>query len=159
MISSFNYDIIYDIISFFQYQSHLPVSCAIFMTYQTRYHIHFIRESALISVSYDKSHEIIAYNPWYGPLISVTSDITAMWYHGFHEMFAYIMAPARRDGLGWGHQLPGAPPPLASPSPTCWAVSGDCCSGEQRRPWSSAWTCCSRCCQVSSLRWNFSSCT
>ena len=29
------------------------------------------------------------------------------------------MAPAaRRDGAGWGRQLPAAPPPHASPSPT-----------------------------------------
>ncbi len=37
----------------------------------------------------------------------------------------------------------------------CWGVSlsGDCCSAERRRPGSRAWTCCSRCCQVSSLRW------
>ncbi len=33
-----------------------------------------------------------------------------MRYHGFHDKFAYIMAPARRDGSGWGRQLPGAPP-------------------------------------------------
>ncbi len=39
-------------------------------------------------------------------------------------MFPYIIAPARRNGAGWGRQLPGAPPPPASPSPTCWAVSG-----------------------------------
>ncbi len=40
-------------------------------------------------------------------------------------MFAYIMAPARQDGAGWGRrQLPGASPPPASPSPTCWMVSG-----------------------------------
>ena len=30
-------------------------------------------------------------------------------------MFVYIMAPARRDGAGWGRQGPGAPPPPASP--------------------------------------------
>jgi hypothetical protein len=30
------------------------------------------------------------------------------------------MSPARRDGAGWGRQLPAAPPPPASPSPTCW---------------------------------------
>jgi hypothetical protein len=45
-----------------------------------------------------------------------------MAYHGFHDMFAYIMEPARRDDAGWGRQLPGAPPSPASPSPTCWAV-------------------------------------
>jgi hypothetical protein len=56
----------------------------------------------LISVSYDKSHEIRAYNPWYGPLISVTSDITAMWYHGFHDMFAlyHCTCAAGWRGLG-----------------------------------------------------------
>ena len=35
-------------------------------------------------------------------------------------MFADIMAHVRRDGAGWGRQGSGAPPPPASPSPTCW---------------------------------------
>jgi hypothetical protein len=41
-------------------------------------------------------------------------------------MLAYSIAPARRDGVGWGRQAPRAPPPQASPSPTCsgWGVSG-----------------------------------
>ncbi len=61
-----------------------------------------------------------------------------MGYHGFHDVFAYIMAPARLDGAGWGRLLPGAPPPPVSPSPTCWAVSGDFYSAERRRPGSRA---------------------
>ena len=153
MISYFFYDIIPILTISYRFLPFLRYHHAISNT------ISYHTESALISVSYDKSHGIRAYNPWNGPLISVTSDITAMWYHGFHDMFAYIMAPARRDGAGWGRQLPGAPLPLASPSPTCWAVSGDCCSAERRRPWSRACTCCSRCCKVSSLRWKFSSWT
>jgi hypothetical protein len=69
------------------------------------------------------------------------------------------MAPVQRYGTGWGPNLgrqpPGASPPPALPSPTCWAVSGDYCSSERRRPGSSAWTYCSQNCQVSSLRWKF----
>jgi hypothetical protein len=48
---------------------------------------------------------------------SFVIDITV-----FHNMLAYIMAPERRDGEGWGRQAPGAqlPPssPSAGPSPT-----------------------------------------
>ena len=58
--------------------------------------------------------------PWFGPLISVLRDIIAIWCHIFDDIIAYIMAPARRDGAGWGRHAPGAPPPPASPSPTCW---------------------------------------
>ncbi len=43
MISYCIYDIMYDIISFWPYHSHLPVSCAIFLWYCLRYHIHIIR--------------------------------------------------------------------------------------------------------------------
>jgi hypothetical protein len=116
MISYFFYDIIPFLTISYRFLPFLRYHHAISNTISYTFH----RVSALISVSYDKSHDIRAYNPWNGPLISVTSDITAMWYHGFHDMFAYIMAPARRDGAGWGRQLPAAPPPPASPSPTCW---------------------------------------
>ncbi len=47
-----------------------------------------------------------------------------MLYQRFYDVIAYIMAPARLDGTGWGRQEPSAPPPSpsASPSPTwtCW---------------------------------------
>ncbi len=42
LILSKRYDIIYDIIFFWQDHSHLPVSCAIFMCYCLQYHIHII---------------------------------------------------------------------------------------------------------------------
>ena len=58
--------------------------------------------------------------PWFGPLISALRDIIAIWCHIFDDITAYIMAPARRDGAGWGRHAPGAPSPPASPSPTCW---------------------------------------
>ena len=65
------------------------------------------------------------------PMISVTYDINAVWYHTFRDIvayimapgrdiLAYIMAPGRRDGAGWGRHAPAAPPPPASPSPTYW---------------------------------------
>ena len=62
MISYFNYDIIYDIISFLQYHSHLPVSCAIIMPYQIRYHIHIIQNLPwyqYLMISHMKSEHII----------------------------------------------------------------------------------------------------
>jgi hypothetical protein len=43
-------------------------------------------------------------------MISATSDIIGKLYHRFHDIIAYIMAPARRDGVDWGRQAPGAPP-------------------------------------------------
>jgi hypothetical protein len=38
-----------------------------------------------------------------------------MWYHRFYDVIAYIMAPARLDGTGWGRQEPSAPGPPRSP--------------------------------------------
>ena len=56
------------------------------------------------------------------PLISVTYDLYAVWYHTSHDILAHIMALGRRhgDGAGWGRHAPAAPPPPASPSPTYW---------------------------------------
>ena len=56
----------YDIVSFRQYHSHLPVSCAIF--YDFAYDIIYISytyhtEYAMASVSYDMTHDIRAYKP------------------------------------------------------------------------------------------------
>ena len=86
-----------------------------FLWYCLRYHIHIIQNvlwyrnvMILLMILVMIWHD---FTPWY--------HIIAIWYHGFHDMFAYIMAPARRDGAGWGRQGPGAPPPPASPSPTC----------------------------------------
>jgi hypothetical protein len=109
-------------------------------------------KSAVISECYDMTHDISAYNAWKGPLISVCYVIIAVWYHWFHDMLAYIMAPARRDGAGCGRQAPGAPPPPASPLPTCYGrVLQVSCTGQ--RPWSRAWTC--SVAATSSLRWKF----
>ncbi len=72
-------------------------------------------------------------------------------------MFAYIMAPARRAGAGWGRQGPGAPPwpPPASPSPT-WTCCGRVFSwtATGQRSWSRSWTC--SVAATSSLIWKFS---
>ncbi len=78
----------------------------------------------LPTISYQIIWNPLKHQSWYGPLISVTSDIIAMWYHRFHDMLVYIMAPARRDGAGWVRQAPSAPPPLASPSPIAANVLG-----------------------------------
>ena len=81
MISYCNYDIIYDIITFFQYHSHLPVSCAMFSWYCLRYHIHFI-ENLLwyqyLMISHMISEHIIHEMAlWYQYLlISQPCDIT-----------------------------------------------------------------------------------
>lgn len=87
--------------------------------------------SPMISLSSDISHDFIANSPWYGCLISVSSDIIAMWYHTFPDMLAYIMAPARRDGAAWGRQALGAPPPPASPQ-ACNVSTGHCQVGSVR---------------------------
>ena len=116
-------------------------------------------KSAMISLSYDITHDIIADMLWYGPLISLSPDIIAIWYQGFYDMFPYIMAPARRAGAGpplvpgWGRQGPGAPPPPASISPTCWGrVFSWTATGQ--RPWSRSWTC--SVAATSSIRWKIS---
>ena len=72
MISYCNYDIIYDIISFFQYHSHLPVSCAIIMPYQIRYHIH-ITQNLLWYQNYMILSMILT--------MIWPSDISITWYH------------------------------------------------------------------------------
>ena len=123
MISYCDYDIIYDIILFFQYHSHLPIPCAIFSWYCLRYHIHIIWNLLwyhYLLISFMILAVIWPHIIWYGPLISLSPDIMAIWYHKFPDMLPDIMAPGRRDGAGWGRQGPGAPPPPASPSPTCW---------------------------------------
>ena len=94
----------------------------------------------ILQKSYVFGHDIryLWYYSWYHcpfhmktPMISVTYDINAVWYHTFRDIvayimapacdiFAYIMAPGRRDGAGWGRHAPAAPPPPASPSPTYW---------------------------------------
>ncbi len=38
----------------------------------------------------------------------------------FDDISAYIMAPARSYGAGWGRQAPDPPSASASPSPTYW---------------------------------------
>ena len=94
------------ILPMISYQNHMISSMIIMMM--------------MISLSSDISHDFIVNSPWYGCLISVSSDIIAMWYHTFPDMLAYIMAPARRDGAAWGRQALGAPPPPASPM---WALA------------------------------------
>ena len=113
---------------------HMFFMISYMISYFWQYHTRFLRyffvilptisytyhtKCAMISECYDITHDFGHDMTWFGPLISVFWYIIAMWYHGFHDMFAYIMAPARRDGAGWGRQGPGAPPPPASPSPTC----------------------------------------
>jgi hypothetical protein len=134
----------------------IPIPCAIFFVILPTISYTYHTKSHMISVSYDMTHDIGAYNSnfWYHSHVISRIQWYVRLYHGTCAAEA-----ARRDGAGWGSQLSGAPPPPASPSPTCWAVSGDCCSAERRRPGFRAWTCCSRCCQVSSWRWKFSSCT
>ena len=95
------------------------LSCAILLWFRLLYHIHFIR-FCLWYQNYVIS-PIISYTfHTFLPMISVLRDIYAIWYHRFDDISAYVMVPARRDGAGWGRQAPGAPPPPASPSPTCW---------------------------------------
>ena len=61
----------------------------------------------IIHISYQISFDISML--WYhNILISECCYIIAFWYHGFHDIFPYIMAPARRDGAVWGPNL-GAP--------------------------------------------------
>jgi hypothetical protein len=70
------------------------------------------------------------------------SDISIFWYH------SHVISP-----ISWYFRLYHAPARLGAPAsrcstssglaianvlPRCWAVSGDCCSAERRRPWSSA---------------------
>ena len=94
----------------------------------------------ILQKSYVFCHDIryLWYYSWYhgtfhmkSPMISVTYDIDAVWYHTFRDIIVYIMAtgldilayimvPGRRDGTGWGRHAPAAPPPPASPSPTYW---------------------------------------
>ena len=77
-----------------QYHIDFSLSCAIFINDIIQNHI----ISFLISVFL-----------WYNNiLISVCCYIIAFWYHWFHDIFPYIMAPARRDGAVWGPNL-GAP--------------------------------------------------
>jgi hypothetical protein len=90
------------------------LSCAIFMA-------DIIYISYVIAYDISNSWYRVWFCVWYHPMISVTSDIIAIWYRGFSDIASYIMAPAaRRDGAGWGRQTPGAPPAPATPSPTCW---------------------------------------
>ncbi len=120
------------------------LSCAIFMT-------------DIMEISYDIAFDIriTIYQAWlciwYDPLISVLLYTKAR----FDDISAYIMAPARQDGAGWGRQVPDPPPPSASPSPMYWG---------RWLPWSRAWTCCSGCCASSALRpicshWKKSACS
>ena len=59
------------------------------------------------------------YYPWHHgrfhtkmPMMSMTRDINAVWYHIFHDILAHIMAPGRRYGGGWERHRdwPAAPP-------------------------------------------------
>ena len=149
MISYFWYDIIYDITIWLIFSPFLRELCVILPMISYTYHT----KSAMISLYYDINHDIIADMLWYCPLISLYSDIIAIWYQGFYDMFPYIMSPARRAGAGWGRQGPGAPPPPASPSPRCWGrVFSWTATGQ--RPWSCSWTC--SVAVTSSIRWKIS---
>ena len=126
----------------------------IFLWYHSQYHkmnykkpflryfhgISYMISDMILQKSYVFGHDIryLWYYSWYhgtfhmkSPMISVTYDIDAVWYHTFRDIvvyimatgldiLAYIMAPGRRDGAGWGRHAPAAPPPPDSPSPTYW---------------------------------------
>ena len=67
---------------------------------------------------------ILPMTSWYNSYVLAT-DIRSLWYWGrlislFYDILAYIMAPGRREGEGWGHHGPAAPPAPASPPPTYW---------------------------------------
>ena len=70
---------------------------------------------------------------FYWPLVSKTSDISAIWYHLF--IWYHFTCAARWYGSG----APQAPPRPASPPPG----TGAGCSAERRQTWSRARTCCS----------------
>ncbi len=162
MISYCNYDIIYDIIFFYNIIVIYPFLALFFLWYCLRYHIHITRNLPwyqYLMICHMKS-EHISHDMalWYQYLlISLPCDITDF----------MISSPISWHLRGWMARVGGASfqvlhllwPHHRQLWPTCWAVSGDCCSAERRLPESSAWICCSRCCQVSSLRWKFSSWT
>ncbi len=75
MISCYIYDIMYDIISFWQHHSHLPVSCAIL------FHIAY----DFIYISYEICYDIsmLWYYSWHHSIYAMIrpSDISMSWYH------------------------------------------------------------------------------
>ena len=102
----FFYDIMYDIIKHTHIQPFLrykPYDIAM-ISYQ--YHI----ISYMISRTYDISCTYQTFLPmiW----LYIDPDIKNLWYHSpmISSYFSDIMAPARRDGAGWGRHGPGAPP-------------------------------------------------
>ena len=130
------YDIIYDIIFVLWYhiwyQFFIDFLAFLAPTfYEIGYDI--ISISYMISLSYDITHEIIADMLWYGPLISLSPDIIAIWYQGFYDMFPYIMAPARRAGAGPPRVGAARGQVLHLLRPQYRQRAGDGCSAEQRR--------------------------
>ncbi len=108
----------------------------------------------IIYISYEICYDIsmLWYYSWHQSIYAMIwpSDISMSWYdsHVISWISWYVplyhgTCAAVWRGLGPQLGAPAAPPPPASPSPPCWGVSGDCCSAEQRRPGSRAWTCCS----------------
>ncbi len=83
-------------------------------------------KSTLISVtSYHWNFHMVLH------MISLTYDISALWYVQFHDIFniiiilALVMAPAQRDGAGRGRHGSGAPRLPVSPSPMIWELNVD----------------------------------
>jgi hypothetical protein len=106
MISCFFYDIIYDIIKTRNIQPFLRYKTYDIAMISYQYHI----ISYMISRTYDISCTYQTFLPmiW----LYIDPDIKNLWYHSpmISSYFSDIMAPARRDGAGWGRHGPGAPP-------------------------------------------------
>ena len=102
MISYCHYDIICDIIPFFQYHSHLPIPCAIFSWYCLRYHTHIIR-NLLWYQNYMILSMILA--------MIWPTDISITWYHS-HTISQILWCYSLYHGTcaaGWrGLGAPGA---------------------------------------------------
>ena len=158
-----SYDIIYDIIFVLWY--HIWYQFFIdFLAFlaPTFYEIGY----DIISISYEICYDItiLWYYSWHHSRYAMIwpSDITISWYHS--HMISGILwyvplyhgtcaAGWRGTAAGWGRQGPGAPPPPASISPTCWGrVFSWTATGQ--RPWSRSWTC--SVAATSSIRWKIS---
>ena len=172
MILSKNYDFTYDIIVFWQYHIwyHNSVGFLAFLALffcDIAYDIIY----TLYEISYDIS--VLWYDSWHQSIYAMIrpSDITMFLYHShvISRISWYVSLYHGTCAAGWrglGPQLGGAslqavhlllPRHRQRAGESVGTV--DQLNGDGLDPVQCAWTCCSRRCQVSSLRWKFSSWT